>query len=220
VLAVSSALAEEASDVCGVPVEVAEMPVLVDVSGSAPRGGVLAAGRLAPEKGFDVLIDACAMAGAPVTIVGDGPERDALAQRAEGLGVQATFPGGVSPAELHRLMAAASTVVVPSRREGLGLVAVEAVLCGTPVIASHTGGLPDALGAPSAAMPPFGTGILVPGGVLVRPGDAAGFAWALGQPLAPPGSAALTAAGRHRPDVVAGRHLHVYREVVGSLGSS
>jgi glycosyltransferase involved in cell wall biosynthesis len=117
-------------------------------------------------------------------------------------------------------MAAARVVVVPSRREGLGLVAVEAVLSGTPVIASHTGGLPAALGDGSAAMPVAGSATAVPGGMLVRPGDAAGLAWALSQRLEPPGPGALAAAARHRPDAVGDRHLHLYREVTGSLDRS
>ena len=218
VVAVSTALAAAAEEVCGVPVRVAEMPVDVDVSAPEVRNGALAVGRLAAEKGFDVLIEACALAGQAVEVIGDGLQRDALVRRAAGLGVEASFPGAMSPAEVHRRMASARVVVVPSRREGLGLVAVEAMLCGTPVIASHTGGLPEALGDPSAAMPATGRATVVPGGLLVRPDDVAGLAWALAQPLAAPGAAAVAAATRHRPDLVAARHVHLYREAVGSLG--
>ena len=64
------------------------------------------------------------------------------------------FLGPLPRAALYERMATAHAVVVPSRREGLGLVAVEALALGRPVIASQVGGLPEVVTA--------GTGMLVP----------------------------------------------------------
>ncbi len=75
------------------------------------------------------------------------------------------FLGPLPRAALYERMATAHAVVVPSRREGLGLVAVEALALGRPVIASHVGGLPEVVTA--------GTGMLVP------PEDPAALAHAL-----------------------------------------
>jgi glycogen(starch) synthase len=126
------------------------------------------------------------------------------------------FAGALPRAELHGRLRAATALVVPSRREGLGLVAVEAILLGVPVVASHTGGLPGALGAPGAPLPPPGGTQPVPGGLLVRVGDVAGLAAALGLlgGLAGPGDAAVAAADRHRPRVVAARHAELYTAAV------
>jgi glycosyltransferase involved in cell wall biosynthesis len=101
-------------------------------------------GRLSPEKGVDVLLDAfdrlrTRMPSAQLRIVGDGPQRRAL----EALGVGGvTFTGSVAETEIDGMLADAWALVVPSRwAEPFGLVAAEAILRGVPVIASATGGL-------------------------------------------------------------------------------
>src|SRR5262249_41078185 len=149
-------------------VAVTAMPVVVGDVAPGDRRGLVAVGRLAPEKGFDVLLDALRLAPMPLTVVGSGPLAQALREQAKGLDVR--FAGTLRRAELHGMPAEAAAVVVPSRREGLGLVAVEAVLLGTPVIASHTGGLPEALGAFGAVPPAYGEVLEAPGGLLVPPG--------------------------------------------------
>ena len=166
VCAVSDALADEASGVTGLPrtaISVAPMPVVVPDSLPPParRPGdpvrVVAVGRLVRQKGFDILLDALAEAdGVECELIGAGPERPALEARARTLGVAVRFAGALPRAELHERLRTASALVVPSRREGLGLVAVEAILLGVPVVASHTGGLPGALGAPDARVPSAG----------------------------------------------------------------
>jgi glycosyltransferase involved in cell wall biosynthesis len=104
----------------------------------------LVAGRLAPEKGVDLAIDAAAAAGVPLKIAGAGPEEDALRERAGG---QAEFLGRLSPERLAVLRRAAAVVLVPSRSdESFGLAALEAMGAGVPVIATRAGALPELLG--------------------------------------------------------------------------
>jgi glycosyltransferase involved in cell wall biosynthesis len=130
------------------------------------------------------------------------------------------WTGMLTRAELHPLLAGAAAVVVPSRREGLGLVAVEAILLGTPVIASFTGGLPEALGAFDAPRPSYGEVLDAPGGLLVPPDHVGALAAALARvpTLGAPGGLAVVGAARHRPDAVGERHVALYRSVLDSTG--
>ena len=70
------------------------------------------------------------------SIIGDGPERDKVIQEVERLGLQdvVDVPGFVTAAMVHASLANALCLVLPSRREGYGLVVVEAAACGTPSI--------------------------------------------------------------------------------------
>ncbi|MPZ89243.1 MAG: glycosyltransferase, partial [Nitriliruptorales bacterium] len=103
---------------------------------------VLAAGRLVPEKGFTDLVEAVARLAAParLEIVGDGPERVALIQRAAARRVDLHLPGSLPPEELAVAYAGADVVAQPSHREGFGLVAAEALMAGVPVVATDSGG--------------------------------------------------------------------------------
>jgi glycosyltransferase involved in cell wall biosynthesis len=130
-------------------------------SSAAAGTHALVVSRLAPEKGVDVAIAACAAAGLPLVIAGDGPERAALQARAAG--TRTTFAGRVGSDELARLRAGAGLAIVPSRSaETFGLAAAEAMAAGLPVVASAIGALPE---------------ICDPAG-LVAPGDAAALALA------------------------------------------
>jgi len=121
----------------------------------------LVVSRLAPEKGVDVAIAACAAAGLPLVVAGDGPERAALEARSAG--TDTCFAGHVDAAELARLRAAAGLALVPSRSaETFGLAAAEAMAAGMPIAGSAVGALPELCG-------PHG---------LVAPGDAAALALA------------------------------------------
>lgn len=111
-------------------------------SGAARGEYALVASRLSPEKGVDVAIDACRIAGVPLVIAGDGPERDALEARTSAAGgPPVRFLGALAPAELERLRAGAGVALVPSRSENFPVAAAEAMAAGVPVAASRVGGL-------------------------------------------------------------------------------
>ncbi len=107
---------------------------------------VLTVARLTAQKSIDTLIDAIArLPNARLTVIGDGPERAALEQQARALKIQerVEFLGALPQEELPRHYAACSVFALPSLREGMGLVFAEALLCGAPVIAAHSGGVTD-----------------------------------------------------------------------------
>lgn len=124
----------------------------------AERGPVvLAAGRMTPSKGFDVLVDA--MSGlSPVNatclIVGASGDGAYLSLLQEGAAGRTIFGGRVSRQELLSMMARATVVVVPSRWEPFGLVALEGIMEGARVVASNVGGLPDFVRAPYGSLVP------------------------------------------------------------------
>ena len=102
----------------------------------------LVVSRLSPEKGVDVAIDACRMAGMALVVAGEGPAREALAQRAAGADVR--FVGRVGEQELAGLRAGAAIALAPSRSaETFGLAAAEAMAAGLPVAGSRVGALPE-----------------------------------------------------------------------------
>jgi len=108
---------------------------------------VVTARRLVPRMGLEELLSVWDGArGARLVVLGDGPLRAALQRTAAGLeGVE--LPGRVSDADLVAWYQAADLVVVPSvSLEGFGLVVLEALACGTPVVASSVGGLGEVLG--------------------------------------------------------------------------
>ncbi len=109
---------------------------------------VLAVGRLVKKKGFDLILYAMQeLQDIRVRIIGDGPERDALATLATELDLRdrVEFCGAQSYAQVMRLMAAAKIVAIPSRQEPFGLVAIEAMNAGKPIVAARTGGLVEIL---------------------------------------------------------------------------
>jgi len=104
---------------------------------------LLYAGRIEREKRVPELIRAfrtVGKAGVYLAIAGEGKERSAAEKAAEGLNVQ--FLGNVSRQEMPSLMNAADALVMYSTREGLPSAALEALACGTPVIATPVGALP------------------------------------------------------------------------------
>ena len=120
------------------------------------RRGVLYVGRLVEKKGVDILLRGWANASATVraqglTIIGSGLQRDALRSLAERLGISdsVTFHGSIAHDKLPEFYQAAALLVFPSTissdndQEGLGLVAIEAMGCSCPVLASDISSLED-----------------------------------------------------------------------------
>ena len=222
VTAVSRWLAEETQSIVSTkPPLIAPMPVATDLfepgSRDARARRLLFVGRLMPQKGVALLIEALSQLPADVAldIVGDGPDRAALEARATQLGVGARvrFHGAVKQFALPHFYQHALALVVPSVGEGLGLVAVEAQLCETPVIAFDSGGLSDVIQHQR-------TGLLV---AERTAGDLAAAVQALLE--RDDRGAALGAAGRlhalatFAPESVARRYADIYRSVVGSNDS-
>ena len=80
-----------------------------------------------------------------------GPEGERLARRARELGAPVAFPGFVADADLPALYSGATCFVTASRYEGFGLPALEAISCGTPVVAFDAGAVPEVAGPGGAA---------------------------------------------------------------------
>ncbi len=123
---------------------------------SPPSGTyAICSARLAPDKGVDVAIRACAAEGIPLVVTGHGPDEGELRALAASLGADVRFAGRVPDAELARLRAGAALAIVPSRfAETFGLSAAEAMAAGLPVAASRVGALTDLL--PDADLAPMG----------------------------------------------------------------
>ncbi|HEY7358969.1 MAG TPA: glycosyltransferase [Ktedonobacterales bacterium] len=110
---------------------------------------LLFVGRPDPLKGGDMLIQAASLLQQPATVVMVGgnlegdPELDRLrvVAREQGMEEEVRFVGAVPQEDLPHFYSAADLMVVPSYYESFGLVAVESLACGTPVIASKVGGL-------------------------------------------------------------------------------
>jgi glycosyltransferase involved in cell wall biosynthesis len=162
-VAVSAAVARSIRDYYGVPASRTQtIPNGVDdwfvtresadgrvLSGALPhRPSILTVSRLAPEKGIDVLLRAAAdlVAGGAefeLNIVGDGPARDDLVSLAQELGVYPVTKFHGQRQDVARFLRDADIFVLPSRSEGLGIAAIEAMSASLPVVASAVGGIPE-----------------------------------------------------------------------------
>jgi D-inositol-3-phosphate glycosyltransferase len=151
---------------------------------------VLYVGRFDPRKGIETLVRAFAELSKKtksstlqvplrLVIVGgcqeggtDADEKERIESLVKDLGieVQTTFAGRIGHERLAAYYTAADVCVIPSHYEPFGLVAIEAMACGTPVIASDVGGL-------KFTVVPGETGLLVP------PQDVSGFAMAIEEVL-------------------------------------
>jgi phosphatidylinositol alpha-mannosyltransferase len=173
----------------------------IELRPRAPRpggGGILFVGRAEPRKGLPVLLDAASrLDAAKLTLAGVTPEE------VPGAGLRVGALGRVSDRERERLLAEADVLCAPSLgRESFGLVLLEAMAAGVPVVASAIRGYAE----------------LVPadGGLLVPPGDATALAAALRALLSDPGGrermgeAGRRHAARYDWDVLVGRVLDVY----------
>jgi glycosyltransferase involved in cell wall biosynthesis len=215
VTAVSQFLADEATEiVSGTKPSVSPMPVATDLfspGGTRQQNRILFVGRLNAQKGIEMLLRALSLTQFRVSldVIGDGGDERRLRELAEELGVtdRIRWIGALPQHKLTEYYRSATALVVPSVNEGLGLVAVEAQLCETPVIAFDSGGLSDVVQNDRT-------------GVLVADISAGAMAAGIDALLARPDrGASLGAAGRlhavatFAPESVARRYADLYRSV-------
>jgi len=151
IVAVSVPLRAQLADEGCPPEKMAVIPMGADLSGlftpvespARSQEEILFVGRLAREKGADILLEAmprilAQRPEATLTLIGDGPEEVRLHDTARGLGLadRVRFAGAQPQAVLPEHYRRAALLVLPSRREGFGLVLVEALGCGCPVVAA------------------------------------------------------------------------------------
>jgi glycosyltransferase involved in cell wall biosynthesis len=171
----------------------------------------LAVAHLSPRKGFDVLIRAFANVlrespGACLRIGGEGPIKADLIALSKALGVdrRVQFLGELSRNEVSLEMRAANAFVLSSLHETFGVVIIEAMASGLPVVATRCGGPDDIITA--------GTG------VLVEPGDVDGLAEGLlqmqSEPRFIPDAIREYAEARYGQRVFAERLENIYNEII------
>lgn len=199
------------------PAERSRAEVRAELGLDDGRPLVVAIGRLHPQKGYDVLLDA--VGGwtrdqrLPVTplvaVAGDGPLEEQLAARIAAEQLPVRLLGRRT--DVADLLAAADLCVLPSRWEGSPFTGQEALRAGTPLVATRAGGMPELFGA---------------GASLVPVGDAGALSQAVIRVLTDPVHAAeLAEAGRKQaagwPDEAAAvrRTVAVYRELLGPPGA-
>ena len=109
---------------------------------------LLSVGHLLPAKGHEWAIRALSLLpGSHVVVVGEGPDKARLVRLANEMGVtdRVTFVGAVDPDRMPALYTAADVLVLASEREGMPNVVLESLACGTPVVASDVGGIPEVI---------------------------------------------------------------------------
>lgn len=177
------------------------------------------------QKGLDTLVAAYATlrrsrrpgSTPPLLLAGRGKDAEAVERlaREQGVAEHVTLLGPVTDARRLELLSGARVLLMPSRFEGFGLVAAEAMAAGAPVVAAAAGSLPEVVDAPR-------------GGVLVPPDDPAALAGAVSGLLdddarrAALSASARESARRYRWAAVADRHLEFLRRVAseGDRGHS
>lgn len=177
-------------------------------------------GRLVYEKGADLLVEAAPIVlrqipQAVFVIGGRGPLQGILEQRVRAMGLsdKVYLSGYLSDEERDRLFLLADCCVFPSRYEPFGIVALESMAAGTPVVVANTGGLGAVVSHEET-------------GLTVYPDNVESLAWGIVRTLSDPQAAARRAARaydyvrRHLSwHGVASSTLQVYRDVVGSTGA-
>ncbi|WP_277209472.1 glycosyltransferase [Isoptericola croceus] len=192
-------------------------PSDADLAGTAgPQVRVGYAGRLTTQKGVSVLIEAVARdARLDLVVAGAGPEQERLRQQAASLGGRVQLLGPLETAELPDFYRSVDVLVVPSvvapgLAEQFGRVAVEAMACGTPVVATRVGSVPD---------------IVAGAGVLVEPGDPAAILEGIREATRPDVAGTLREAGLARAadcswPVIAEQYRKLYTTAVRAASRS
>jgi len=176
---------------------------------------ILTVGRLVPQKGFHFLIQAIPKVlmkhpNVKLVIVGDGWMRSQLEDLIRGLGLMGKVitTGFISDSELIDLYLSADVLVVPSLYEPFGMVALEGMAAGLPVIVSSVGGLRQIVEHDKT-------------GVWVYPGDINSIAWGIDYVLSNPDHARMLANNAKRKakevfswDAVAERTIEVYKRAI------
>jgi glycosyltransferase involved in cell wall biosynthesis len=177
---------------------------------------IAAVAALTREKGVGVLLEAAALVRltrpeARWIVLGEGPERDALAARSTELGIDDIVNLAGFVMEPEAILRHATIAVQPSLSEGLGSSVLDALALGVPVVATSAGGLPEALAHG--------------GGVLVPPGSPRELATAVEHLLSDEGergrlaAAGPAAAAQFGIDQLVRRTLDVYRSVAQTQGT-
>ncbi len=219
ITAVSSYLVTKLEQAIGIPAEkVTVQPMPADLAHFSRRssggGGVVTVGRLVAQKRMDIVLDAVARLReqgrtVPLKIIGDGPLRSALEERAVQLNIGDTtrFLGAVEPGRLADAIGDADVFAFTAYGEGLGLAAAESLMMGIPVVATEAGG------GVIDVVPTRGAGRIIP------EGDALALSSALAELIDDPEARNLAAeAGeqlrdRFEPALVAERFEHIYAKV-------
>ena len=165
----------------------------------SPEPFFLVVSALVPYKRLDVAIRACAEAGAPLTIVGKGPEEVRLRRLAQAAGASVEFAGWLEDGQIRDLYQRCQAVLMPGV-EDFGMVPVEAQACGRPVVALAEGG----------AVESVVDGVT---GVLVKDPSVAAFAAALRDVSSRPFDSA--AIRRHAESFSRARFQEQFRDLVG-----
>jgi glycosyltransferase involved in cell wall biosynthesis len=191
----------------GVPDELFDLP-------RRPENFLLYFGRLDVfQKGLDTLLEAFALLvrdrpALELRIAGRGKDAARVAAMARDLGIDGhvVMMGAVSEAERQALFAGAAVQLMPSRFEGFGMVAAEAMAAGVPLVAAAAGSLPEVVDAPR-------------GGLTVPAGDARALARATARLLDAPAErealsvSARASAERFRWGAVAADHLRFLHRI-------
>lgn len=228
VIAVSQAIARLVTEQYGVPPE--RVAVILPVGRRSTRSGTSSTsvtalpssplvgfiGRLQPEKGVDVLLEAFVLVRAVVrdaslVIVGQGPEHAALQRKAAELQLLDAVHFVGHRDDVPAVLAALDVLAVPSRSDGSPLVIQEALQAGVAVVGSRVGGVPDRLGNGEA-------------GILVPPESPEHLATAIssllldGQARAALGERARQQASLHSYDAMVKTVSDLYRSVTTPAG--
>ena len=193
-------------------------PVLRDLAGLDGKLIVGFVGRLAPEKGLRILIQAAegilrAQPDVKLVLVGEGPEREELQTLVSQSGLEKSVIFLGQRSDLPDVYASFDIFVLPSLIEAMPMTVLEAMAAGKPIIASRVGGVPKMISDQES-------------GILVEPGDVSDLKAALTQLLQRPETArqfgkraSEVVQARFSSDSMARRYLSVYQKVLSADGS-